>query len=229
MKRLASFWGGLDNYYDNNVELYDKVNSLLKEIDEYFDVLDIDKDDILDRVEFIGDAYNDIYDYIDTAKGYGQDNENELKKGNEIISEIESDIESLQEELDEVQSQIDNYVEGSIKHRLCKCARFICDVHDDIMKECKNGIGLYEDYKFIIADLENDKQIKNSYSKFLDKVFEINASMEQYINEARDLNERMSNGINNKNNTIEELKQRMSDIQDLIQEKENELSDLQYN
>jgi chromosome segregation ATPase len=247
IKRLA-YYNDLNNLGYDNEKIYDTVIEYIEDINGILDNNNILDNDIPYDIKRI---YEDIHIEIETAKGYGQDNEDALKEGNGIISDLEEEIRytqdqisNIQSEINDIQYEIDNfnyansrlrklYKETINKNHLEKESKFICTTHDEIMSFCNEGVEICNKFSDKYGELDDEdknyeKQLEDLFSEFDDKIRDKNTDIERYIDEARDSNERMSNGIESKNSKIYNLNEELEELQNNLRDKENELSDKKY-
>lgn len=212
LKKLA-----LNNLGNDNQEIYNNCREKLSEIESIVDNINYSQGEkkLIQSVNTVKNTFIFIRDNIEVAKSYGQDNEDALREGNSEIENLESQIEAIQEQIDTLS------LEAGLNNRLKKIAtRFICDIHDDIMKycnvsleECDRAIEGFEDestdeedYVYIIEEFIDDMRIEIEWINGL-------------INDAELANEKMSNGIIEKENKIfdlnEELEQLTRELEEL--------------
>lgn len=205
------------NIYRECALLLDKIKETTNEIINYTSFSDLDN--IINCINYIDNILYDIYYNIDTAKDNGISNEENLGYGNEIIDKLNQEIEDLINEKNELESKLANFNTNQMK-RLHKTSRFICNVHDDIMKLCDSNRKYMQSY---IIDITNatDEHDEAEFSRLVEDIeWSCNSlcdDIENYIDEANDLNERMGNGLARKNALIEELRMEIESLRNEIQ------------
>lgn len=199
MKKLANI---LQNLADENVAIYDVCRQKLDDNEDLLEKISIsDKKQIINSMTSIKNNFSYIAENIETAKSNGQYNEDSLNEGNSIIEFLNKEINRLKE--------------ATIKNsRLKKISfKFICDIHDDIIKYCNVAIQECEesitnmndelvdsdDIEYIVNDFISDTQINCVWVRDL-------------IVDAEHANERMSNGIIDKENKISILNQELEEL-----------------